>query len=54
MKDHAAPARTLIDRGVPVAIGTDFKANISLWDFTLSPEAQKYLSAQRTGGQTGG
>ncbi len=24
MKDHHAPARTLIDRGVPVAIGTDF------------------------------
>ena len=24
MKDHGAPARTFIDRGIPVAIGTDF------------------------------
>ena len=29
MKDHAAPARTLIDRGVPVAIGTDFNPGTS-------------------------
>jgi imidazolonepropionase len=29
MKDHHAPARTLIDRGVPVAIGTDFNPGTS-------------------------
>jgi imidazolonepropionase len=29
MKDHGAPARTLIDRGVPVAIGTDFNPGTS-------------------------
>ena len=29
MKDHAAPARTLIDRGVPVAIGTEFNPGTS-------------------------
>ena len=29
MKDHGAPARTFIDRGVPVAIGTDFNPGTS-------------------------
>jgi imidazolonepropionase len=29
MKDHHAPARTFIDRGVPVAIGTDFNPGTS-------------------------
>ena len=29
MKDHGAPARTLIERGVPVAIGTDFNPGTS-------------------------
>jgi imidazolonepropionase len=29
MKDHGAPARTLIDRGVPVALGTDFNPGTS-------------------------
>jgi imidazolonepropionase len=29
MKEHHAPARTLIDRGVPVAIGTDFNPGTS-------------------------
>ncbi len=29
MKDHAAPARTFIDRGVPVALGTDFNPGTS-------------------------
>jgi imidazolonepropionase len=29
MKDHHAPARTLIDRGIPVAIGTDFNPGTS-------------------------
>ena len=29
MKDHHAPARTLIERGVPVAIGTDFNPGTS-------------------------
>jgi imidazolonepropionase len=29
MKDHHAPARALIDRGVPVAIGTDFNPGTS-------------------------
>ncbi len=29
MKDHHAPARRLIDRGVPVAIGTDFNPGTS-------------------------
>ena len=29
MKDHHAPARTLIDRGVPVALGTDFNPGTS-------------------------
>jgi imidazolonepropionase len=29
MKDHHAPARTFIDRGIPVAIGTDFNPGTS-------------------------
>ncbi len=29
MKEHGAPARTLIDRGIPVAIGTDFNPGTS-------------------------
>ncbi len=29
MKDHGAPARTFIERGVPVAIGTDFNPGTS-------------------------
>ena len=29
MKDHGAPARTFIDRGIPVAIGTDFNPGTS-------------------------
>ncbi len=29
MKDHGAPARTFIDRGVPVALGTDFNPGTS-------------------------
>jgi imidazolonepropionase len=29
MKDHHAPARTFIERGVPVAIGTDFNPGTS-------------------------
>jgi imidazolonepropionase len=29
MKDHGAPARTLIERGIPVAIGTDFNPGTS-------------------------
>jgi imidazolonepropionase len=29
MKDHGAPARTLIDRGIPVALGTDFNPGTS-------------------------
>ena len=29
MKDHHAPARTLIERGVPVAVGTDFNPGTS-------------------------
>jgi imidazolonepropionase len=29
MADHHAPARTLIDRGVPVALGTDFNPGTS-------------------------
>jgi imidazolonepropionase len=29
MKDHHAPARAFIDRGVPVAIGTDFNPGTS-------------------------
>lgn len=29
MKEHHAPARTLIDRGVPVALGTDFNPGTS-------------------------
>ena len=29
MKDHHAPARTFIDRGVPVAVGTDFNPGTS-------------------------
>jgi imidazolonepropionase len=29
MKDHHAPARTFIDQGVPVAIGTDFNPGTS-------------------------
>jgi imidazolonepropionase len=29
MRDHHAPARTLIDRGVPVALGTDFNPGTS-------------------------
>jgi imidazolonepropionase len=29
MKDHAAPARTFIERGIPVAIGTDFNPGTS-------------------------
>jgi imidazolonepropionase len=29
MKEHHAPARTLIDRGIPVAIGTDFNPGTS-------------------------
>jgi imidazolonepropionase len=29
MKDHVAPARTLIERGIPVAIGTDFNPGTS-------------------------
>jgi imidazolonepropionase len=29
MADHAAPARTLIERGVPVALGTDFNPGTS-------------------------
>ncbi len=29
MKDHHAPARTFIDRGVPIAIGTDFNPGTS-------------------------
>jgi imidazolonepropionase len=29
MKDHHAPARTLIERGVPIAIGTDFNPGTS-------------------------
>jgi len=29
MKDHHAPARTFVDRGVPVAIGTDFNPGTS-------------------------
>ena len=28
-KDHGAPARTFIDRGIPVAIGTDFNPGTS-------------------------
>jgi imidazolonepropionase len=29
MKDHGAPARTFIDRGIPVALGTDFNPGTS-------------------------
>jgi imidazolonepropionase len=29
MKDHGAPARTFIERGIPVAIGTDFNPGTS-------------------------
>ena len=29
MKDHGAPARTFIDRGIPLAIGTDFNPGTS-------------------------
>ena len=29
MKDHHAPARTFIDRGIPVALGTDFNPGTS-------------------------
>src|SRR4051794_18442687 len=29
MKDHHAPARTLVDRGIPVAVGTDFNPGTS-------------------------
>jgi imidazolonepropionase len=29
MKDHHAPARTFIERGIPVAIGTDFNPGTS-------------------------
>ncbi|MFI5261582.1 MAG: imidazolonepropionase [Candidatus Limnocylindrales bacterium] len=29
MKDHGAPARTYIDRGIPVALGTDFNPGTS-------------------------
>ena len=29
LKDHGAPARTFIDRGIPVAIGTDFNPGTS-------------------------
>ena len=29
MKDHGAPARTFIDAGVPVALGTDFNPGTS-------------------------
>jgi imidazolonepropionase len=29
MKDHGAPARTFVDRGIPVAIGTDFNPGTS-------------------------
>ena len=29
MKDHDAPARTFIERGIPVAIGTDFNPGTS-------------------------
>ena len=29
MKDHHAPARTLIERGIPVALGTDFNPGTS-------------------------
>ena len=28
-KDHGAPARTFIDRGIPVALGTDFNPGTS-------------------------
>jgi imidazolonepropionase len=29
MKDHGAPARTFIERGIPVAVGTDFNPGTS-------------------------
>ena len=29
MKDHGAPARTFIERGIPVALGTDFNPGTS-------------------------